>query len=112
MERRPIGCRVGWLFVEQASILAHLKQVQLLPMRRALQLQDHLATKPNIFLGDGDGVPGQAAPSALLDGGRGTFEFELRLVFLLFQLQECTHMAQLTLHSARVGEGQVWLSQN
>lgn len=62
-------------------------------MRRALQLQHHLAPKTNVFLGDGDGVPGQAAPTALLDAGTGIFEFELRLVFLLLQLHERTHMA-------------------
>ena len=62
-------------------------------MRRALQLQHHLATKTDFFLGDGDGVPGQATPTALLDAGTGVIEFELRLVFFLLKLHEGTHMA-------------------
>jgi hypothetical protein len=62
-------------------------------MRRALQLQHHLAAKTNVLLGDGDGVPGQATPTALFDAGTGVFELELRLVFLLLQLHEGAHMA-------------------
>ena len=58
-----------------------------------LQLQHYLATKPDIFVSDGDGVPGQAAPTALLDTGAGIFEFEIRLVFLLLQLHERMYMA-------------------
>ncbi len=72
--------------------------MQILPMRRALQLLHHLAAKPNVFLGDGDGVPSQTTPTALFDAGTGVFELELRLVFLLLQLHEGTHMAQLTLN--------------
>ena len=78
---------------EQRRILAHLKQVEVLPTGRALQLKHPLATKSDLFVGDGDGVPGQATPSALLDAGTGIFEFELCLVFLLLKLHECTHMS-------------------
>ena len=73
--------------------------MQVLPMRRALQLQHHLATKTNVFLGDVNGVPGQAAPTSLLDAGTGIFKLELGLLFLLLKLQECAHMAQLILNS-------------
>jgi hypothetical protein len=64
-----------------------------MPMRRPFQLQHHLATKTNVFVGDGDGVPGQAAPTPLFDAGTGVLELELRLVFLLLQLHEGAHMA-------------------
>jgi hypothetical protein len=49
-------------------------------------------------LGDGDGVPSQATPTPLFDAGTGVFELELRLVFLLLQLHEGAHMAQLVLN--------------
>ena len=62
-------------------------------MRRPFQLQHHLAPKPDVFLGDGDGVPSQTAPTALFDAGTGVFELELRLIFLLLQLHEGAHMA-------------------
>ena len=71
----------SWRIAEQRSILAHLKQVQPLLTGRALQLQHQFAAKTDFFLGDGDGIPGEAAPLRLLNAGLGIFEFELRQVF-------------------------------
>jgi len=41
----------------------------------------------------------------------GIFEYELRLVFFLLKLHECTHMAQLILKIARGGGDKVLVSQ-
>ena len=83
----------SWHIAEQQSFLAYLKQVQVLLTGRALQFQQHFAAKADVFLGDGDGIPGEAAPLALLDAGLGIFEFKLRRVFLLLKLHERPHMA-------------------
>jgi hypothetical protein len=93
--------------------------MQVLPMRRPLQLQHHLAPKTDVFLGDGDGVPGQATPTPLFDASTGVFELELRLVFFLLKLHEGADMAQLmlnvtlnsVLNGARGGGGGVLVSQ-
>ena len=85
--------RIAGRTAEQRRSRPHLKQMQVLPMRRALQLQHDLAAKTDVFLGNGDGVPSQATPTAFLDAGTGIFEYELCLVFLLFKLHEFTHMA-------------------
>ena len=89
----PVRPRVAGCIAEHTSVFAHLKQMQVLLRGGSFKLQHHIAPKTNVFLGDGDGVPGQATPTALLDAGTGIFEYELRLVFLLFKLHECTHMA-------------------
>ena len=57
------------------------------------ELQHHLAAKADVFLDDGDGVPGKAAPLTLMDAGLGVFEFELRCVFLLLKLHKCAQLA-------------------
>ena len=69
---------MAWQVAEQRSIAAHLKQVQALLACGAFQLQHHFAAKADVFLGDGNGVPGKATPLALLDASLGTFEFEER----------------------------------
>ena len=56
-------------------------------------------------------VAADPAPTALLDTGARIFEFEIRLVFLLFQLHERTHMAQLSLNSVRGSKDKVLVSQ-
>jgi hypothetical protein len=95
--------RVAQRIAEQRSILVHLKQVPALLTGMALQLQHYFAAKANVFVGNDDGIPGKAAPLALLNTGLGVFEFELRRVFLLLKLHECTYVVQLCFNSARVG---------
>lgn len=73
----------------------YLEQVQALLACGAFQLQHQLAAKADVFLGDGDGVPSEAAPLPLRDTGLGILEFELRQVFLLLQLHEGVHATQL-----------------
>jgi hypothetical protein len=74
--------------------------VEFLPICRALNLQHDFASKANVFFGDGDGVPSEAAPPPLLDTGTGISEFELSLVFPLLKLHQCMHVTQFMFNSA------------
>ena len=96
---------------KQASIFAHLKQVKFLSVRRSFKLQQHFATKTDVLLRDGHGIPSQAALSTLFDAGIGIFKFELGLILLLFKLHQRTHTAQFLLNSARGGKGGGLVSQ-
>ena len=98
-------------FAKQRSVFAHLKQVQALLAGGSFQFQHHLATKADVFRRDGDGIPGKAAPLALLDAGLGILECELRLVFLLLKLHEGVHAAQLMFNSKRIGGDEVDVRQ-
>ena len=106
VERGPVGGRAAGYVAKQRGIFAHLKQVQALLPGGPLQLQYHLAAEANVFLRDGDGVPGEAALLPLLYAGLGVFELELHQVFLLLQLHEGLHLAQLFFDGVGVDGGE------
>jgi hypothetical protein len=102
---------VSGYITKQRRILAHLKQVEFLPICRALNLQHDFASKANLLFGDRDGVPSEATPPPLLNTGTSISEFKLSLVFPLLKLHQCTHMTQLMFNSAWVGGDNVDGSQ-
>ena len=75
-----------------SALPSRFDAADLVPRKSSLK-DEQANAKADVFLGDGDGVPSQATPTALFDAGTGVFEFELRLVFLLLKLHECTYMA-------------------
>ena len=106
VERGPVGGRAAGHVAKQSGVLAHLKQVQALLAGGPLQLQHHLAAEANVFLRDGDRVPGEAALLALVNAGLGVFELELLQVFLLLELHEGLYLAQLFFDGVGVDGGE------